>query len=149
MNKTIKAIIEYFFPSILIITKVEDAETVKTIKSLQYKIDYLNKQVKKSSSKLTIALNDAMFFAKEATELETKLLKLEDEFSDNILPTTGMSFDKTVSNIKGMSSRARTTLLFRIVQILTTKEKQTLSNYVNYEKVNNDEEYVQGANSNN
>jgi hypothetical protein len=147
MNKTVKAIIEYLFPTILIITKADDAETVNTIKSLQHKVDYLNKQVKKSSSKLTLALNDAMFFAKEATELETKLLKLENEFSDNILPTTGMSFDKTVSNIKGMSSRARTTLLFRIVQILTTKEKQTLSNYVNYEKVNNDEENVQGTGS--
>jgi hypothetical protein len=141
----IKRLIEWLFANLLVIKRIELASLRSTITEQRGIIDTTGRKYDTIRKMLTKATSDAHYFAQEAVEYKKKLDKYDSEFADNILPTTGISFDKTVSNIKGMSSRARTTLLFRVVQILSIEEKEALNTYINYDKVNTKEEKAQGV----
>jgi hypothetical protein len=129
----IKNIIKFIYPKHILVLEDDYLNKDTQVRALTHKVEYLEKSNKTLEQEASNMLDDLVRVSKELFASNAKVTTYELEFADNILPSTGISFGRTINNIKGMSQRARTTLLFRIVQILTDKEKETLIGYLNYE----------------
>lgn len=129
----------YLYPDYQVLSKEHIENTDNQLKESATSIvsirEQLNTQIelnKKMKANLMKAASDAMYFGQEAAKANVELKKLKEQ--GGVLPEVGMSFDKTIENIKGMTGKARVTLLFRIAQALNKKEKETMLNYLTYRK---------------
>lgn len=121
--KLLLFIIKHLFPKYELILKGLYQESQDEVAALKEEIERGKATNKKLRSILAKGISDNAYLLQE-------LEAMKNEGNQEILPSRSVSFDKTVDNFNKLTSKAKTTLLFRIVQVLGNRELESLKNYV-------------------
>lgn len=99
-------------------------------------------------------ISDNSFMAGQLISLKGELEGYRKPFiEDNIIPEGSISFPKSVNNFKVLSTKAKTSLVFQISNVLNEKELEAGLSYFNFaldrikknQKKNTNEEATQGV----
>lgn len=128
MKKLIEKLIEYFLPAYVLVYKKVHEHNNKC----QQEIEDLKQEIEQGKAKNKILRSHLAKASSDNIVLLQRLAEVEEEAIE-ILPSRSVSFSKTVENMRKLSSKARTTLLFRITtEVLSDEEKQSVQRYLSH-----------------